>query len=328
MMSTVRSILSYAPPNIDRFLRSAWQQITKAMPLTVPKQYEWSIGIYRGHSPFRLAPAENLRMPVLTKRDVVDAPAGYVADPFMIMIANTWYMLFEIINLESKKGEIALATSEDGLKWDYKQVVLKEPFHLSYPYVFEWRGEMFMVPETQETKSIRLYKADSFPFRWSFVTTLITGKAYADPSLVRFRDKWWLFTSSRHKDFCQARAESLHLFLADDLFGPWHEHPCSPVVRGNSTIARPGGRIISFQNRLFRYTQDCAQTYGRQVRAFEITDLTPDRYAERMVSREPIVKPVKGGWNELGMHHIDPHQLPDGTWLACVDGKRLVPLEP
>jgi hypothetical protein len=38
-----------------------------------------------------------------------------------------------------QEGEIGLATSEDGLKWDYKQVVLNEPFHLSYPYVFEWQ---------------------------------------------------------------------------------------------------------------------------------------------------------------------------------------------
>jgi len=265
-------------------------------------------------------------MPVLTRHDIVDVPAECVADPFMIRIANTWYMLFEIINLESKKGEIGLATSQDGLKWDYKQVVLNEPFHLSYPYTFEWQGEIWMVPETQKTKSIRLYKADSFPLHWSFVTTLVTGKAYGDPSLVRFREKWWLFASSRSENF--RPAENLHLFVADDLTGPWHEHPCSPVVRGNAKIARPGGRIISFQDRLFRYAQDCAQTYGRQVRACEITELTPDRYAERMVSEEPIVKLTKSGWNQTGMHHIDPHQLPDGSWLACVDGKRWVRLEP
>jgi hypothetical protein len=235
-------------------------------------------------------------------------------------------MLFEIANLESKKGEIGLATSEDGLKWDYKQVVLNEPFHLSYPYVFEWQGEIFMIPESQENKSIRLYKADPFPLRWSFVTTLVAGKSYVDPSVVRFREKWWLFSSSRSENFWQA--ENLHLFVADDLRGPWHEHPCSPVVRGNAKIARPGGRIISIKDRLFRFAQDCAQIYGRQVRAFEITELTPDRYAERMVSKKPILKPAKRGWNQMGMHHIDPHQLPDGSWLACVDGKRWVRLEP
>jgi hypothetical protein len=298
------------------------------MPFTVPKQYEWAIGIYRGHSPFHLTPAENLRMPVLARGDIFDVRAAGVADPFMIRIANTWYMFFEVINLESKKGEIALATSEDGLKWSYKQVVLKEPFHLSYPYVFEWQGEIFMVPESQEAKSVRLYRANSFPFRWSLVTTLVTGKAYADPSLVRFCDKWWFFASNRSKDCCQARAESLHLFMADDLIGPWQEHPCSPVVRGNAKIARPAGRVISFQNRLFRYAQDCAQSYGRQVCAVEIIELTPDRYAERVLFEEAIVKPTKDEWNDMGMHHIDPHQLPDGSWLACVDGTRLVPLEP
>jgi hypothetical protein len=59
------------------------------------------------------------------------------------------------------------------------------------------------------------------------------------------------------------------------------------------------------------------------VHAVEITELSPDRYAERKVPGGPVVKPgEKGGWNENGMHHVDPHQLADGSWLACVDGKR------
>jgi len=327
MISAIRSLLSYATPNVERLLGSAWGGIKRAMPFSVPKRYEWSIGIYQGPSPFCLAPVESHYRPVLTRNEIFDVRVGGVADPFMIRIANAWYMFFEVMNLGTKKGEIGLATSEDGLRWDYKQIVLKEPFHLSYPYIFEWKGEIFMVPESQEAKSIRLYRANFFPFRWSFVTTLTSGKAYADPSLIRFREKWWLFASNRSKDLCRARAESLHLFMADDLIGPWQEHPSSPVVRRNAKIARPGGRIICFNDKLFRYAQDCAETYGRQVRAFEITEITPDLYVERMVSEEPIVKPSKGGWNELGMHHIDPHQLPDGSWLACVDGKRLVRLE-
>jgi hypothetical protein len=264
-------------------------------------------------------------MPVLTKDDVVDVPARFVADPFMIRIESTWYMFFEIFALNSQNGKIGLATSEDGLKWNYKQVVLIEPFHLSYPYVFEWQGEVFMVPETAESKSIRLYRADPFPVQWSLVSTLITGKNYVDPSLTRFREKWWLFTSDMADS---GRAENLHLFVADNLIGPWVEHPHSPVIRGNAKIARPAGRVISFQNRLFRFTQDCSKTYGRQVRAFEIIELTPESYAERMVSEKPILKPAERGWNEIAMHHIDPHQLPDGSWLACVDGNRWVDLEP
>jgi len=291
------------------------------IPPPTPVRDEWSIAIYRGLSPFCLKQTSLLHKPVLSKNDVADVPAEYVADPFMIRVKGTWYMFFEVLNLQSKKGEIALATSADARRWAYQQVVLKEPFHLSYPYVFEWHNELFMVPETFETNTIRLYKGDPFPLRWSYVKTLISGKDYVDPSLVQYRDRWWLFASSGLHTF---RAENLHLFSANNLIGPWQEHPCSPVIRGNMKIARPGGRVIIYQNRLIRFTQDCSETYGRQVHAFEVTELTPDRYVERMVCEEPILKPAKHGWNEMGMHHIDAHQLPDGSWLACVDGWRWV----
>jgi hypothetical protein len=178
-----------------------------------------------------------------------------------------------------------------------------------------------MVPETCHMNSVRLYRADSFPWRWSFVSSLINAKDYADSSLVHFGDKWWIFASLGKPP---RRAEYLHLFFSDELTGPWCEHPRSPIVNGNAAIARPGGRVHVLRNRLIRYTQDCASTYGRQVRAFEITELTSSTFSERPVSEEPILKPNAGAWNDMGMHHIDPHLMDDGSWLACVDGWRWI----
>ena len=310
-------MLSHAPPGLKRLLRSLWHGNRPTMPPPARKRDEWAISIYHGSSPFCLAPADPTHDPVLTKNDVSDVTAGYVADPFMLRSDRTWYMFFEVVNERTKKGEIGLATSEDGLHWRYRQIVLDEPFHLSYPYVFQWQNEMFMVPESCTTNSIRLYKAASFPWRWSFVTSLISAKDYVDPSLVHFSDKWWLFASSGKPP---RRAENLHLFFADELTGPWREHPKSPVVTGDAAIARPGGRVFVLGDHVIRYTQDCASTYGRQVRAFEITDMTESSFSERLASDEPVLKPRAGGWTEMGMHHIDPHLLEDGSWLACVDG--------
>lgn len=320
MPSTIRSrIASHTPAGLKRLLRSLWRGNRATMPTPARKRDEWAISVYRGSSPFCLAPADPAHDPVLTKNDVSDIFAGYVADPFMLRVDGTWYMFFEVVNELSKKGEIGLATSSNGLRWNYRQIVLDEPFHLSYPYVFQWHDEFFMVPESCQTNSIRLYRADSFPWRWSFVTPLIDSKDYVDPSLVHFGDKWWLFASSGK---APRRAEYLHLFSADELTGPWREHPKSPVVKGDAAIARPGGRVFVLGNHVIRYTQDCASTYGRQVRAFEITEMTEDTFAERLVSDEPILQPSAGGWTEMGMHHIDPHLLEDGSWLACVDGWR------
>src|SRR5262245_26175147 len=103
----------------------------------------WSIAIYTGITPFNLQP----RLPVLTKADVTDIPAAFVADPFMAQRNQTWYMFFEVMHGTKHLGEIGLATSNDALTWTYDRIVLREPFHLSYPHVFEWQNQYYMIPE-------------------------------------------------------------------------------------------------------------------------------------------------------------------------------------
>ena len=275
----------------------------------------WSIGIYTGNSPFELVPCKKIKNPVLTARSITDIPARLVADPFMVKKNFTWYMFFEIMNSRTRRGDIGLASSADGFNWVYKQIVLDEPFHLSYPYVFEWEGEFYMIPETYKTDSVRLYKASDFPAKWSFVGTLLEGKDYVDSSVFRFRDKWWMFTSTLQSD-------TLYLYHSDKLVGPWSPHPKSPIVKGNRNIARPGGRVLILNGHVFRFAQDDAPVYGNQVRAFEITRLTAADYEEEETKGSPALKASKTGWNADGMHHIDAHPTGEGRWIACVDGYR------
>ena len=94
----------------------------------------------------------------------------------------------------------------------------------------------------------------------------------------------------------------------------------SDIVEVDARRARPAGRLIHTAGRLIRYAQDCVPSYGGQVRAFEITTLTSTTYVEREHPRSPILTATGSGWNTSGMHHVDPHLLPEGRWLACVDG--------
>ena len=142
----------------------------------------WSIGIYTGDSPFQLHAPPQRHNPVLTRDAVSDIPAEFVADPFLVRGDGVWYMFFEVINRESGKGEIALAVSENCFDWRYQQRVLVEPFHLSYPYVFKWRDDYYMIPESLKGGAVRLYRALSFPASWSYVGPLFSGE-WADPSI-------------------------------------------------------------------------------------------------------------------------------------------------
>lgn len=274
----------------------------------------WSIGIYSGESLFELSAPDGVVNPVLTRSEVNDVSAAFVADPFMISVSSTWYMFFEVFNRETNKGEIGLAISKNGFEWEYKQIILSEPFHLSYPYVFEFNNEYYLIPETINARSVRLYKANSFPTSWSYVCSLIEGRG-ADPSIFYFNDKWWLFTCpSLYRDY------RLSLFFAENLCGPWTEHPASPIVEQDKRIARPAGRVLVLNDKIIRFAQDCVPFYGMRVRSFEISDLTPQTYSEREHKSSPILAPSGIGWNKWRMHHIDPHQLPNSNWIACVDG--------
>ncbi len=274
----------------------------------------WSIGIYEGRSPFHLIPSNDIVNPVLTGKDVTDVNAAFVADPFMIHDKESYYMFFEVMNRTSGHGDIGYATSTDAKNWSYQKIVIDEEFHLSYPYVFKWDNNFYLIPESHHDLSVRLYKASSFPDTWVHAGTLLSGYHFVDPSIVRHNERWWLFVSNPDCDV-------LNLYYANDLNGPWNPHPMNPVVKFNKHAARPGGRILQYEDRLFRLAQDDAPTYGIQVFAFEIITLTETDYQEKQASRAPIVSKTGNSWNAAGMHHVDLHTMND-QWIGIVDGRR------
>ncbi|MEO7458051.1 MAG: hypothetical protein ABIY52_17470 [Gemmatimonadaceae bacterium] len=287
-------------------------------PKEPPKRNKhlWSIGVYSGSSPLTLGPDSRFPAPAITRDDVTDVSAGFVADPFLIEVDGVWHLFFEVFNRATWMGEVALATSPDLVHWTYRQVVLREPFHISYPLVFEWEGAHYMMPEMHKTQSIRLYRAEEFPLRWTHAHTIMSGERFADSTPFRHDDRWWLFTETNPG----MKHDTLRLYYADELTGPWTEHPKSPVIAGDPHIARPAGMVVATATGLVRFAQDCAPRYGLSVHAFEITTLTTTDYAERAAANNPIMRASGSGWNEAGMHHVCARPGgPDG-WVAAVDG--------
>jgi hypothetical protein len=282
--------------------------------LTAVSQRQWALGIYTGPSPLSLSVPATVRNPVISGSDVSDVRARFVADPFMVSQDDYWYMFFEVMNQETGRGEIGLAMSENGFRWEYRQIVLREPFHLSYPHVFQCNDEYYMTPETLEVNSVNLYRADPFPTHWTHVETIIPVRC-ADPSIFRVDNIWWLFACSPI-----AKNDTLRLYYSHNLMTSWQEHPKSPIVERNARIARPAGRVTSWEGNLIRYAQDCRSRYGECVRAVNVIELAPTSYTEREIQDSPILCATSEGWNSSRMHHVDPHLTPDGLWIACVDG--------
>jgi predicted GH43/DUF377 family glycosyl hydrolase len=272
---------------------------------------EYSIGIYEGESPLDIRQTENINNPVLTASMVNDRIAEFVADPFIIKDQNIWYMFFEVLDKKDRKGIIGYATSKNLKNWKYEKIILDEKHHLSYPSIFKNNEHYYMIPESHQVYSVRLYKAERFPEKWVFVKELIKGN-FSDPSIVKYNNKWWIFASDR--------LDVMHVYYADSITAEWKPHRLNPVIMGDYESARPGGGIIEFDGKLIRYTQDCKEMYGMRINAFIITELTEDTYIEEKYTKNPILEGTGKGWNSARMHHCAPYKINENQWIASVDG--------
>lgn len=271
----------------------------------------WEIAVYEGPSLSELKPQSSAYKPVLTRESIAGEDVDFVADPFWIDKDGVDYIFFEFFNNKNQQGDLGVARSEDGKTWSYMGAVLDEPFHLSYPQVFEHDGAYYMLPESADASELRLYKADEFPLKWSFVKKLMDGKFW-DSTIVRHDGRWWIFALTDLNG-------RLDLYYADDLLGPWRPHPANPIVKQDKNISRPGGRIVVDGERIYRMAQDDDPAYGMSIRPFEITVLTPEEYEEHEAFSEPILGGQRSWFIEDRIHQLDARKLPNGRWLALVD---------
>ncbi len=272
----------------------------------------WAIGVFSFNFEIPFAFYNGNRInPVLTAGCVKDVPSVFVADPFIVKDEGKFYIFFEVFNAKTRQGDIAVAMSIDTIHWEYQKIVLDEKFSLSFPFVFKWENEYYMIPETKQTKSIRLYKADNFPFSWVLEKSLLEGHNFVDNVLFFYKNYWYLFTLTENY--------SLRLFYSEHLLGSFVEHPKSPIVSGDANIARMAGPIIMFCNRIIRFAQDDEPYYGNQVWAFEIQILSIDDYLETKLGTAPFLKGYEN-WNTRGVHHISIVENSGQGWIAAVDG--------
>lgn len=283
----------------------------KSVPLET-----YSIGLFSGSSPFDLKDFRFNINPILSRASFSNEAMNFVADPFAIYEADTWYLFFEAMSMDNRQGKLYVCESSDLNTWSKPKLILSEPFHLSYPQVFKYKGTYYMLPETHESESLRLYKADSFPLKWSFVNELMSISCVDSTVYVQDDIVYIFVCDSPHEH------NSLRLFYAEDLLGAWKEHPDSPIYRKNSTDSRPAGKLFEHNNRVYRVSQNCHPFYGHSVNAFEVQKLNTETYMEIKLEQNPLLKGRGYGWNKVSMHHIDLHKIDEDSWIAFVDGRR------
>jgi hypothetical protein len=225
-------------------------------------------------------------------------PAGsFLADPFTIAVDDVPFIFVEQYPFKSRKGVIS-AYRVEGDAARPVGVVLEEPYHLSFPFVFRYDGEIYMMPESGAGRCLKLYRSARFPDRWQEVRVLLDNVAAVDSIMFEHRGLWWLLTTISGDGPALNNAE-LHAFHAPDPLGEWTSHRNNPIVM-DSRRGRNGGFLRDEHGHPHRVAQVPGFTfYGAAAAIYRIEELSPDSYSERLVSE---VRADALGLD--GTHHI------------------------
>ena len=246
---------------------------------------------------------------LITAKEVSDVQANFVADPFIIRVRDSLFCFFEVGNMNSKKGEIGLASSHKIIDWKYQKIVLSEPFHLSFPHVFMEACAYYMIPESSQDSSIRLYVSKGFPLKWKLDTILLNGNHFMDNIIFKHKDFWWLFTSTSNNN--------LLLYYSHSLHGPWISHPANPIKKDYPDGSRMAGNIFIKNDSLFRFAQDDYPNYGNNIRTFYISKIDSVNYEEK----EVILLPDFRGLNSNSTNGVHSCGLieTDTSYVVIID---------
>jgi hypothetical protein len=246
----------------------------------------WRVGVLQAPAAALLSPAA-LAQPEIAWLPP-EGPLRFLADPFPIRRDGRLHLFVEAYDYRDRIGRIEVLTLGQDLRPLARQVALKEPWHLSYPFVWAAEGEVWMLPEAHRSGALTLYRAEAFPTGWRAAARIELDALAIDATPVFHEGLWWLFYTPATTRI--AKVAHLHLAFAERLQGPWRPHAGNPVRRDPGS-ARPGGAPFVHQGRLVLPVQDCRRTYGGAIRPLMIETLTPERFE---AEAGPAIPPPAG----------------------------------
>ena len=217
-------------------------------------------------------------------RRLLPPPDRGWADPQAFERDGRYYIFFEEILFSSNRGHISVIELDRDGRASEPRRVLERPYHLSYPFLFEHEGTLYMIPESGENRSIELYRCAEFPHRWEFVHNVMEGVRAYDATLVHRDGRWWLFATLVETEGSSSWDE-LFVFHSDSpLSREWTPHLANPVI-SDCRSARPAGPLFEHRGALYRPSQNSSGRYGRGFNLSRIDVLSGASYREQIVSR-------------------------------------------
>ena len=231
----------------------------------------------------------------------------YYADPVLFERGGQCHLFAEEYPYATQRGTICVAeVGRDGRVGDFRPA-LESQHHLSYPFVFEYSGQVWMVPEACAGGSVELFRAEEYPHKWVHDRTLIAGVAGCDATILHDAGRFVMVLTTQR--WLGTTWDNQRIFYAASPLGPWTEH-ATGLIRIDNALARPAGPALQRGDRLLRPVQNCADMYGGGITVLEV------RYPE---GGEPIETPVATLFPAAPRGVIGTHTYTRSRSLEAVD---------
>jgi hypothetical protein len=227
----------------------------------------------------------------------------FLADPFSIYFKGKDYLFAEEFDKKKNRGRIVwISNAASGIQ---THPVIEEAWHLSYPFLWEEKNQVLMIPESSEAGEIYVYKGVDFPLNWENQGVFFDQEGY-DPTVVKKDGVYWLFINQKAHPACLPFDE-LNLYWTDNLENPqWHAHPQNPIV-SDVRESRPAGRLFEKENVWYRPAQDSGIRYGHQIKLQKVIKWSKSEYEEETFQVIQASDPA------LGIHTWN--RTESGTWV-------------
>jgi hypothetical protein len=204
------------------------------------------------------------------------------ADPFYLESENSLFI--EKFNYLLGRGELAKYNFDTN---EIRNVRSGNNIHFSYPCVFEYQGNKYMIPEAAQSNCIKIYKKNDDD-SLSEVVTVTEKFAGIDPTIVEHNGMWYIFAT----DGSIGSNSHLNIYYSKNPLTEWSEHSLNPV-KINVRTTRGGGEIFKEGTSMIRPTQNCYPIYGTSLIFNKVELLTPDSFKEVLVGEIKVSKNSK-----------------------------------
>lgn len=265
----------YVEPTNKEMLSGMWRLLKKK----IAWQYRNFLYLDQWILLFHLGKSNVPAMSFFRFKRIMPPKDRFWADPHVLFRDGKYYIYIEELLYATNKGHISLIEMDAKGKYGTPRKIIEKNYHLSYPFVFEDEGRLFMIPESMENKTIELYECTGFPDKWELHSVLMEGVKAVDTTLVKKDGTYYLFTtiqrtaeSPDHDDLCIFHAPSLDA-------KEWTPHPRNPVVT-DTKFGRQAGKFFTLNGKLYRPAQNCSKHYGYGMNIQHVVRLDKEEYEE------------------------------------------------